>query len=104
MKLFRVAAVVVVVAEVPAEALVAGVPAEARGEGAVVEVAIADLAEVAVRSGIRAADGQVAQGQASALPPEGQALLGAPRTTVRYATVPRSGPLCLDVLAKLVMK
>ena len=100
MRRFLVAAEVVVAAEV----LV--VPA-----GALAEVAIAVLAVVGVQSGIRAADGRGVQGHVvrppegqAARPPEGQALLGGPRTTVRYATVPRLGPLCLDVPAKPVVK
>jgi hypothetical protein len=95
MKLFRVAAAeeVVVGAEV-----VVGV--DGLAEAAVVEVAIADLAEVAVGFGTQAAEVQAVpdpEVQADALCPEGQALLGERRTTAQYATV-RTGPPCLDVL------
>ena len=112
MTLFRVAAEEVVVG---AEVVVV---AEGLAEAAVVEVAIAVLAEAGVPSGIRAADGPAAQGhavrvQAAALRPEGQAaalrpearvaLLDDPQTTVQYAILPRFGLLCLGVV-KLVVK
>jgi hypothetical protein len=98
MQLFRVAVVVVGAAGALAEVAV--------------EVVIAGLAAAEVRFDIPVADGPAAQDQAAlrpegpaAQPPEGQALLGGdPRTTVRYATVPRPGPLCLAVMAKLVVK